>query len=205
MADGVGRAADAHDDVVPRVAQAVRRIASAVVRTDREMSELPAIAARIHSLADELEKRAPSAEDRVVQMDRPGRIRRYGPVVGSHNAIAPPLYLRAVDDGLEGAVAFSAAHEVHPGVVHEGVAAMVLDVALADANVRAGVPGMTAQLTVRFHRPIPTSRDLTVKALHDRIDGRKAFAEGEMWDGGDLCVSAEGLFVVARTAAVHEG
>jgi acyl-coenzyme A thioesterase PaaI-like protein len=131
-------------------------------------------------------------------MNRPDRVVRYGPVVGTANAIAPPLRLREVEGGLVGTVTFSAAHESRPGIVHDGVAAMILDVALADANISAGVPGLTAQLTVRFHRPIPVGQVMAVTSRHDRVDGRKAYSSGEILLGDEVCVSAEGLFVTAK-------
>ncbi|MGC4963167.1 PaaI family thioesterase [Gordonia sp. DT218] len=61
-----------------------------------------------------------------------------------------------------------------------------------------------AHLVTRFHRPVPTGRDLLVRSRHSRVDARKAFAEGELWDGDDLCVSANGLFVVERQRSDEE-
>lgn len=185
---------------VAHAAQPIRRATSTVLHTHRDFPGLADVAARIHALADHLETRVCSTDDRMMQMDTVGRIVRYSPVSGSRNAIAAPLHLCRVGVGIgvEGTVRFSAAHQGPPGVVHAGVAAMILDVALADANMVAGVPGMTAGLTLRYHRPIPLRRDLIVRARHASGDGRKAVSRGEIWLGSDLCVSAEGLFIVPR-------
>jgi hypothetical protein len=82
---------------------------------------------------------------------------------------------------------------------------MVLDVALADVNVRAGRPGLTAQLTLRFHRQIPTGRALTVTSWHGGSEGRKARSHAEIRLAGELCVSADGLFIAARPGVARDG
>lgn len=193
------------DDAIRRAAESVRRSAVAVVNTTAGPSRLAEIAARIDSLADELEKTAQPAVDRIAEMDTRGRVVRYSPVVGTHNAVAPPLRLIVAEGGLEGTVTFSVMHEIRPGVVHGGIAAMVLDVALADVNVRAGRPGLTAELTLRFHRQIPTGRELTVTSWHGGSEGRKAYSHAEIRLAGELCVSADGLFITARPAVARDG
>lgn len=191
---------------VARAAQSVRDAAGALLLARPGLPGLDDIAATIHGLADDLETRACPVDERVHGMNTTDRIVPYSPVVGTANAVAPPLRLRpTADDGgadLEGTVTFSVAHQGEPGTVHDGVAAMVLDVALADANVRAGVPGMTVELVLRYHRPVPLGRELTVRAWHDSVDGRKARSHGEIRMGTHLCVSARGLFVVARGADI---
>lgn len=185
-------------DQVARAAASVRRLTSAVATGRSDMPGLSAVACRIRALADDLEARCCSAAERVYQMNTIGRIVRYSPVVGSANVLAAPLHLRHIGDGNEGTVNFSAAYQGSLGVVHEGFAAMVLDVALAEANMAAGVPAMTAGLTLRYHHPMPVGRDLTVRAWHVYVDGRKSWCRGEIWWEHDLCVSAEGLFMVPR-------
>ncbi len=166
-----------------------------MLTTGESRAGLAAIAARIHAAADRLEVRADTVADRLQQMDKIGRIMRYSPVVGSVNAIAPPLRLQPSESGLEGTVCFSAAYRGVNAMVHEGAAALVLDVALAEANIHAGAVGVTAQLTLRFHRPIPVGCELRVTSRHDSVNGRKIFSSGQLWMGKELCVSAEGLFV----------
>lgn len=191
-------------DVVARVAASVRRLSSAVEAAHDDVPGLTAVASRIHTLADDLETRACSAAERVKQMNTIGRIIQYSPVMGSANVIAAPLHLRNIGDSSEGTVHFSAAHQGSPGLVHGGFAAMVLDVALAEVNMAAGVPAMTAGLTLYYHRPIPVCRDLIVKAWHVRVDGRKSFCRGEIWWDRELCMSAEGLFIVPREGVTHD-
>ncbi|PBC42763.1 thioesterase [Rhodococcus sp. ACPA4] len=194
----VDTVAQQDSDEVARAVASVRRLTAAVAAARSDMPGLSAVASRIHALADDLEARSCSAAERVNQMNTIGRIVRYSPVVGSANVLAAPLHLRHIGDGNEGTVTFSVAHQGSLGVVHEGFAAMVLDVALAEANMAAGVPAMTAGLTLRYHHPMPVCCDLTVRAWHVYVDGRKSWCRGEIWREHDLCVSAEGLFIVPR-------
>lgn len=192
--------ADHDDDPIARAVESVRRVTAALVRAGHR-ADLSQIAGRIHALADDLEAGVPSAHDRMESMDREGRGSLYSPVVGSHNAIAPPVAMRAADGGAEGSVTFSVVHERAPGVVHEGVVAMLLDAALANANVVAGVAGMTAQLNIRFHQPVPSGQELTIKSHHDRIDGRKVYSNSEVWLGDERLVSADGLFISPKNGS----
>ena len=194
----VDTVAQQDSDEVARAVVSVRRLTAAVAAARSDMPGLSALASRIHALADDLEARSCSAAERVNQMNTIGRIVRYSPVVGSVNVLAAPLHLRHIGDGNEGTVTFSVAHQGSLGVVHEGFAAMVLDVALAEANMAAGVPAMTAGLMLRYHHPMPVCCDLTVRAWHVYVDGRKSWCRGEIWWEHDLCVSAEGLFIVPR-------
>ena len=191
-------------DLTARAVAAVRRTAVALIGADPG-TDLSEVAQRIHALADDLETRVPSARDRIESMDREGRGSRYSPVVGAHNAVAPRVDLGVTADGAEGTVSFSTAYERAPGVVHEGAVALVLDVALANANALAGVAGMTAQLNIRFHHPVPPDRELTIRSRHERVDGRKAYSSAEVWLGDKLCVSADGLFIASRKRVPHAG
>jgi acyl-CoA thioesterase FadM len=185
-------------DPVAHAAQALRHATHALLEIRPDQPGLSSLAAEIHAIADTLETRTMSAEDRLGRMDMRDRAQRCSPVVGSRNALAPPLFLNVVAGGVEGTVVFGVAHEGRRGWVHEGVAAMILDVALADANISAGVRGVTAQLTLRFHHRMPLGEALTVRARHERVAGRKAFSRAAIWSADTLCVSAEGLFVAAR-------
>jgi acyl-coenzyme A thioesterase PaaI-like protein len=125
---------------------------------------------------------------------------RYSPVVGSRNALSAPVRWREVDEGVEGTVTFDVLYQGPPGFVHGGIAALILDVALARACARAGAVGPTAGLTLRYHHPTPLYRELTIRARHESLDGRKSSARGEIRCGDQVCISAEGLFVTARKA-----
>lgn len=184
---------------------AVRRLAEAVVRMSADHPQVSTMAERVNILADELDSRAPSASVRVETMwDPAGGVPKHSPVAGTRNAVARPLVLHQLADGVvEGRVNFGVLHQGPPGCLHGGIAALVLDVALASANAHAGYPGMTASLRIRYLRPTPLYRELTVVAAHIDRDGRKVRSWAEIRLDGEVCVRADGLFVTAREGFAH--
>ncbi|MBV6756232.1 PaaI family thioesterase [Rhodococcus opacus] len=190
-------------DAVADAADAVRRALTAVLRTRRDLPGLAKIAERVHALADDLEPRATPGRDRVEAMwsgESGGA--RHSPVSGARNAAAlPVIWDRREDGAVEGHANFTVAYQGPAGFVHGGISALILDVALAVANRNAGSAGMTAGLTIRYLRPTPLYQDLTIRAWHESREGRKIRSRGEIRVDGKVCVTAEGVFVAARTGA----
>ena len=92
-----------------------------------------------------------------------------------------------------------AAYEGPPGLVHGGVAALVLDQVLGEAAGAGGKPGMTGTLTLRYRRGTPLG-DLHVEAHIDRVDGIKTYAVGHIADAEGVTVEAEGVFILPKWA-----
>src|SRR5690606_6568973 len=105
---------------------------------------------------------------------------RHDPVSGVENAIAPPIVLEAGPDGTVTAeVEFGLPYQGPNSFVHGGISAMVMDHVLSAATApQAGVI-FTAQLTVRYHRPLPLFVPLTIAARLREREGRKIWATGE--------------------------
>jgi len=61
--------------------------------------------------------------------------------------------------------------------------------------VTNGLGGFTGTLTVVYRNPTPLGTPLTLRAWHDRTDGKKIYAKGTMHNGDVLCAEAEGIFV----------
>ncbi|MFB4306589.1 PaaI family thioesterase [Actinomadura sp. GTD37] len=182
---------------VDEAADAARRVIDALVRsggmTDADMS---AIADRLNAVADDLEATAPPVPDRLVDMWRGDGITRHDPVAGPENPLAPPLAYSAVDSRtIEAVTTLGLPYQGPPSCVHGGVSALLLDHTLGVANGWAGVSGMTAELTLRYHRTTPLFEPLTVTARQVSVDGRKIRTTGEIAANGETCVSAEGLFI----------
>lgn len=183
----------------------LRRANELVPRSARSRTGLDGYIQTLHATADDLDERMPSGHDRVAQMwstppdagpQSPGR---FSPVIGGRNAVAPPLVFDESDYGsVHSVVELGGAYQGPPGFVHGGVAALMMDVALARANRSTRTAGMTAQLSLRYRQPTPLYRRLEIRARHDRADGRKAFSTGEILVDGTVTVSAEGLFIRLR-------
>ena len=117
------------------------------------------------------------------------------PMIGLGNPVAPPLRLSVVDDHVEGSAVFGTAYEGPPGHVHGGFVAAAFDELLGMAQSLTGNPGMTGSLTVRYRKPTPLHREIRFFGKVDRVEGRKIFTSGTLFDGETLCAEAEGLFI----------
>src|SRR5690606_41843894 len=69
------------------------------------------------------------------------------------------------------------------------------DHTLGVANGWAGTSGMTAELTLRYHRLTPLFEPITVAARQVSVGGRTLRTTGEIKANGEPCVTAEGLFI----------
>jgi hypothetical protein len=196
MADDDTGAAAAH------LADEMRRIIErlSVVRPPAEELRQAAEAAAV--FADRLE-RFPERQ-RSWEISEAGLLPRdfvaFSPVSGRSNAIAPPVRLTVVDGAggahIEGEVSFGSAYEGPPGHVHGGLVAAMFDELLGFAQLG---PGFTATLTVRYLRPTPLNRRLTLRAAVEHIDGRKRTIRGTCELDGVVLSEAEGLFIAPRS------
>jgi acyl-coenzyme A thioesterase PaaI-like protein len=184
-----------------RLATAMRRVIERLVRSDAPEAELAAAADRLEEYAAHLEThpRNPRYEG-FAEASTAGDVRAFldqSPVIGLANPLAPPLDLRASEDGtrVEGRVHFGSAYEGPPGCVHGGWIAATFDETLGFAQSLSAHPGMTGTLTVRYRRPTPLHTDLRFDAWVDRVEGKKVFAAGTLHAGETLTAEANGIFI----------
>lgn len=190
----------AHDDGVDAAAAAARRVIAALLHTgDHTDADMAGVAKQLHAVADHLDEHAPSREERLVTMWAGDGITRHDPITGPENAVAPPLTLTGRDDGsIEGTVTLGLPYQGPPGCVHGGVSALLLDHTLGVANHWGGLSGMTAELTLRYHRPAPLFEPLTVTGRQVSVDGRKIRTVGAISANGQDCVTVEALFIATQ-------
>lgn len=185
-----------NEGVDAAVAAARRVVTSLLHAGDGTAAEMAEVARRLEAVADYLDEHTGGMDQRMVDMWAGEGYTRHDPVTGPENAIAPPLHLAGNDDGsIEGVTTLGLPYQGPPGHVHGGISALLLDHALGVANGWAGTSGMTARLTVTYHRPTPLFVPLTVTARQERVEGRKIWTIGSIRAGDEVCVSAEGLFV----------
>ncbi|MDA3649655.1 PaaI family thioesterase [Saccharopolyspora indica] len=189
--------ADPHQDGVDAAVAAARRVIASLLRAGSgSTAEMSRIADQLNSAADHLDAHAPAMNERMVDMWAGEGTTRHDPVTGPENAIAPPLQLTGQSDGsVRGVLTLGLPYQGPPGHVHGGISALILDHTLGVANHWAGLSGMTAELTLRYHRPTPLFEPLTVTGVQTDVDGRKIFTRGSITAGGEVCVSADGLFI----------
>jgi acyl-coenzyme A thioesterase PaaI-like protein len=183
------------------LAATVRDLVDATIRTTVPAEQVRAARVELEALVARL---------RAQQLDGPAGVRfnsearawNWGnAVVGLRNAIAPPLEITHVRSGLASAdVVVGAAYEGPPGLVHGGVAAMLLDHLMGEtASAAFTRVTFTGTLTMTYRRGTPLG-PLRLDARIDREEGRKVFVAASISDAEGVTVEAEGIFVVPAWA-----
>ncbi len=181
---------------------ALRRLSEVSLRTTVDHDLIRAATEQVEALTARLEAEMIPANFGVV-VTTSGHVRGYGnAVVGLRNPIAPPL--KIVQDREKGGARseffLNALYEGPPGKVHGGVSALVLDQIFGEAAAAGGTPGMTGTLTLRYRKPAALGA-LSAEAWVDSAAGIKTTVKGWLKDAdGDICVEAEGLFILPRWA-----
>jgi acyl-coenzyme A thioesterase PaaI-like protein len=187
-------------DVYRPLADSVRDLVDATIRTVVDADEVAAVTAQIDALTARL---------RANQIDGPFGVRyttggdrmAWGnPVIGVRNPIAPPLVIERDASG----AAFSdfvmgAPYEGPPGYVHGGVSALVLDHVLGEAASDGEIPRFTGTITLRYLRTTQLGR-LHAEAHIDRVEGVKTYVVGHLADEDGVTVEAEGVFITPKWA-----
>ncbi len=98
----------------------------------------------------------------------------------------------------------------HPGIVHGGFLATMLDEGLARCCF-AALPhntGVTANLSIDYRKPTPANSFLVLRATTTKVEGRKAWVKGhiellaEKGEEPMILAEATGLFISPKYAAV---
>ena len=187
--------------VLGGLAQSVRELADASLRTTVPADVVTEVRAEIERLTALLRaEQIPGPFG--VSLTSGGTVRGHGnAVVGLRNPIAPPLKVEKSDEGRAwSSFHLGALYEGPPGMVHGGVAALVLDQLLGEAAAAGGSPGMTGTLTLRYEQNTPLG-DCSGEAWVDHVEGVKTIVKGELRAAdGQATVRAEGVFILPRWA-----
>jgi acyl-coenzyme A thioesterase PaaI-like protein len=85
------------------------------------------------------------------------------------------------------------------GIAHGGIVVVLLDEAMAHAALSRGVPGVTAELTARFRRPVPLGEELIVRGrLLERRRSVLSTSADLASASGQLLATASARFMTAR-------
>jgi acyl-coenzyme A thioesterase PaaI-like protein len=169
-----------------------------------------------HPLAKKLRKQANFTESRphlkIPESMRPHNLTS-GPLSGENKIEVPPLMFTEQEAELPSSTQFYYLGKAlcgHPGIVHGGLLATLLDEGLARACFPA-LPnkiGVTASLKIDYKHPCPGNSYVVLKAETTKVEGRKAWVKGWIEVLGDdeegtgvKVVEAEALFIEPRHAA----
>ncbi|MGO8758848.1 MAG: PaaI family thioesterase [Terracidiphilus sp.] len=91
------------------------------------------------------------------------------------------------------------AFDGHPGYLHGGIIATLLDEAMSKAVRAQGHPSVTRKLEVEYLRPVPSGAELRIEAHVVRSDHRKHWTEASIVNAeGVVLAHGKGLFFETR-------
>jgi uncharacterized protein (TIGR00369 family) len=96
--------------------------------------------------------------------------------------------------------------EGHPGYLHGGIIATLLDEAMSKAVRAMGRPSMTSKLEVEYLRPVPSGAPIRIEARVVRNEGRKHWAEAVIVDKEESELArGTGMFIQMRVREEKTG
>jgi uncharacterized protein (TIGR00369 family) len=129
-------------------------------------------------------------------------------VCGSENRAGLKARFYELDDGeLLGVFRPLEEHQSYPGRLHGGIASAILDETIGRAIMitQPGTWGVTAELTIRYRRPVPLGGDVRVVARITRDAGRLFEGTGEIrLPDGSVAVEASGKYLRMPLADITE-
>ena len=182
------------------LAQSVRELIDATVRTQADAATVAAAKSAIDSATARLRQKQLDGSFGVRYLASGERLAWGNAVIGIRNPIAPPLEIHHDANGKSFCdFHLGAAYEGPPGHVHGGVAALILDHLLGEAASDGVNPRLTGTISLRYVRATRLGH-LHAEAITTRIDGVKTFAAGHLADQEGVTVEAEGVFILPRWA-----
>lgn len=182
------------------LAESVRELIDATIRTEGDAAAVAAVKAEIDAATARLRSKQSDGPFGVRFTTGGDRLAWGNPVIGIRNPIAPPLRIQRDTDGrVFTDFHLGAAYEGPPGHVHGGVSALVLDHVLGEVAAHEETPRFTGTITLRYLRPTRLG-ELHAEARITRTDGFKAFAAGHLADDEGITVEAEGVFIQPKWA-----
>jgi acyl-coenzyme A thioesterase PaaI-like protein len=175
-----------------RLIAAVRALQDAVIEATAPDEVTLDAAERLERIVADLRPWAVGEWDRVAgrRPDLPGR---------GHPLLLPLVVDDQGDDYIRGRVTFRQYHLGGHGAAHGGTLPLLFDEVVGRlASARPPRRARTAFLTVNYRAITPLDTELRVEATLDKIEGRKRWASGRLYDGERLLADAEGLFVELR-------
>ena len=178
------------------LAEAVRGLIDATVRTAADEPTIRAAAAAVESVTASLQPMSADGRHHLRHADTGRPVLFTNPAAGGRNPIAPPLVVHHESDGRAWSdFTLGAAYEGPPGTAHGGISALILDQMLGEAATSGLTePKFTGTITVRYLRGTPLG-PLRVEAWIDRVEEHKTYARGVISDADGPTVEAEGVFI----------
>lgn len=196
---------DRLEEMYRPLAQAVRALIDATVRTAADEPAIRAATAAIEAVTESLQPLSTAGWQHLRHAETGRPILFTNPAAGGRNPVAPPMVIHHDPDGrCWSEFTLGAAYEGPPGMAHGGISALVLDHLLGEAaSVGLTKPRFTGTITLRYLRGTPLG-PLRAEAGIERVDGAKTFARGFIHDADGPTVEAEGVFITPAWARENQ-
>lgn len=111
-------------------------------------------------------------------------------------------FLLAPDGTIVCPAAIGDAFEGHPGLLHGGIIATLLDETMSKSVRARGLTAMTRHMEVDYKRPVPSQTPIRMEGCVVRSEGRKHWVEAHILDqAGKVLASGKGLFIEVKAQA----
>lgn len=91
------------------------------------------------------------------------------------------------------------AFEGHPGYLHGGIIATLLDETMSKSVRAKGITAMTRHMEVDYKRPVPSETAIRMQGRVVKDEGRKHWVEAQITDdAGKVLAQSKGLFVEVK-------
>lgn len=108
-------------------------------------------------------------------------------------------FLLAPDGAVVSRITISDGFDGHPGYLHGGIIATLLDETMSKSVRARGVIAMTRQLEIDYLRPVPSGVPIQLEGHVVRGEGRKHWAEAKILNAaGKELARGKGLFIEVR-------
>lgn len=130
----------------------------------------------------------------------------YGTLLEQNNLIERYDVYRSSssDNAVRGVVKLGGNLDGHPGVVHGGILALLVDDVLGFGFYAMGISmAMTANLNMNYVAPVPANTEIIIDASLERQEGRKLFWTVIVSDANDpdhVYCNATSLYIIPRHA-----
>ena len=112
------------------------------------------------------------------------------------------VFLLALDGAVVSLPIVPDIFEGHPGYLHGGIIATLLDEAMSKAVRVQGQPSMTRKMEVDYLLPVPSGAPLRIEGRVVRSEGRKHWAEAVIVNLEEIALArSKGLFIEAQPRA----
>lgn len=108
-------------------------------------------------------------------------------------------FLQAPDETVVCPTTVANTFEGHPGYLHGGIIATLLDETMSKAVRAKGLTAMTRHLEIDYRLPVPSSAPIRMEGRMVRSEERKHWAEAHILsDDGRVLARGKGLFIEVK-------